>query len=665
MKSLDLGWLNDVDDAKDSDSSRKQQSSFEMLKSLVPEMMSPDQGMEQSSWGLDSSTQLSAPQHSLVQALPTSQDILTESGWRIPPQQHSFPSQVQGKPMHGFFVDSPTGLSLPNAGDSFQSSRTQFIDVDDDQGSTAGGSSSKEAKGSDYWAGSNIPTAVSFDFDKIGTGIGSIGTDCGEDDELSLSPIRVFEVSRSAIGRNVALSKPLFRYDGIFVTGTENPDEKANTNYVMVGILPDSSTAEPENEGSEKSLQLTSIPVRSHVRDLTWLRPQSVLLALGSRLALMHLPSHDALGAGGELSSLSCGSHNHAAPQRPDLSAVKVFDDFPQVHTDVIRQVAVSTFSNHLAISGGFDGRVCISDLSAISGASAARVVRIHETGDVVGSVSWHPSSEQLCAWTTDPGQFTLYDLRSPRVISMLTAEVDELYTHTFYDDHTVMLGFGNGEVSVVDTRKPQKVLGFWNPYVSAIGEFAITKTASGCKLASFGMNEFSVQTFEYRGNEKGMVYSQNKILGHHRPCRSRQAAASMLSCDNLDLPMLFPGDAQGSSGTFPDPNLRDGDCESSNSGGAALATAGSCEGGASSSLPLELPPPPLAPPPLSANKDGDAFSALPTAVPLAVQEAAPQALGRSEEVFYKTSGSFLAGGGCLGVTDSNGLLTMYDLSRL
>lgn len=93
-----------------------------------------------------------------------------------------------------------------------------------------------------------------------------------------------------------------------------------------------------------------------------------------------------------------------------------------------------------------------------------------YSPNEVIGSVLWHPTEPFVVSCTTDNGVFHVLDTRAsfPNVFG---TEKSDLYAHCYRDDYTVLLGYGDGGISVLDLRRPAIVSSFRDPCMAAIGE--------------------------------------------------------------------------------------------------------------------------------------------------------------------------------------------------
>lgn len=86
----------------------------------------------------------------------------------------------------------------------------------------------------------------------------------------------------------------------------------------------------------------------------------------------------------------------------------------PEIHTDTIRQISKSTYNPLSLLSAGFDGNLCISDLSRLYEKNEKPETNLFQVKEVIGSVSWSPK-QGVCSCTTDTGIFHVFDVRTEK----------------------------------------------------------------------------------------------------------------------------------------------------------------------------------------------------------------------------------------------------------
>ncbi|EGZ17433.1 hypothetical protein PHYSODRAFT_501704 [Phytophthora sojae] len=204
------------------------------------------------------------------------------------------------------------------------------------------------------------------------------------------------------------------------------------------------------------------------VRDLQWISSDVAVAAVGYDIQLMQL-----------------GPLRMQAP-------------ISSVHSDAIRDLAVSTTTNSYVLSGGFDETVVITDLRDTGDPTASTIVAKYDARDVVSSVRWSPVGASQVSWTTDGGDFQVADSRvpSPQLQIPLYAylKVDKLgglFAHEYLSNLTVALGFESGYVAMLDLRQPRQsaCTSLVESKLTAVGEIR----RSGTKLAMFGRSGYEL----------------------------------------------------------------------------------------------------------------------------------------------------------------------------
>jgi len=226
-----------------------------------------------------------------------------------------------------------------------------------------------------------------------------------------------------------ALSRPSFcldpKYSTYFVCGTEEQIiSKKGKNYLIFGNC----------ENGEVHVRFT-YQISDAVRDLIWWNAQNLILAMGSRLFV--------------------------AKMNDELQVVQLLT-FPEFHKDIIREIAIFP-GESTVISGGFDGNVFITNISKICSAIENKDKKsensLYLTKEVVSSVGWHIEDPNIATCATDNGVFHLFDIRSGQKRSIVyDTKKEELYCHCFKDSNTVLMGYGDGQISVFDIRKKKCV---------------------------------------------------------------------------------------------------------------------------------------------------------------------------------------------------------------
>lgn len=177
----------------------------------------------------------------------------------------------------------------------------------------------------------------------------------------------------------------------------------------------------------------------------------------------------------------------------------------PGLHTEPVRELAVHGVST--VASAGDDGQLILSDLHR----GGVRLDAGAFTAPV-GSVKIAADGVTLTA-TLDSGVFHRFDTRQGLARPAESVDVPKgaLYTHEAYGaaGTNVLLGFGDGEMFAVDTRRGRVVCTSKDPYVRAVGAIH-SSPATGAVVVS-GMEDFSC--YNVRGGE-ALLWSHR----HHDP---------------------------------------------------------------------------------------------------------------------------------------------------
>ncbi|KAH9086291.1 hypothetical protein LEN26_020252 [Aphanomyces euteiches] len=267
---------------------------------------------------------------------------------------------------------------------------------------------------------------------------------------------------------SAALSKPLCRYDGLLLVGTEQVQEPGQ-NYP-----PDQNRIFTTNfRAVNAAASTSSVPVPGVVRDMQWMNPTLVVLAVGKDIQFLHI----ALNAGSEF----CACHL----QEPISIA----------HSDTIREIAVPQGGHEGTIlSGGFDETVCLTDVENHD------VVMKFDARNVVSSVRWTPEANHV-SWTTDGGNVSIADTRIRSATGQINFETPTylrfdhtggLFTHDYFSMHSIVLGYESGLLAFLDIRKPgmQSCYMTCKSPLESIGE--VRKSTSN-DFAIFGAGGFSL----------------------------------------------------------------------------------------------------------------------------------------------------------------------------
>jgi WD40 repeat protein len=192
------------------------------------------------------------------------------------------------------------------------------------------------------------------------------------------------------------------------------------------------------------------------------------------------------------------------ASLNPSDFTVQELTMFPQFHSDVVREIALSQNSPNLVLSGGFDGKVFVTDISRlyvdIQKNEQKSENSLYPCSDVVGSVRWHPTDAYLASCTTDGGSLHIFDIRTDKKRPALIYNTSKkhLYSHDYRDQHTLLLGFGDGQVQVFDSRTRKNLIVFQDPYLKAVGDIRFNRLSK--HFAFFGIPEFTL--WQYNDNE-------------------------------------------------------------------------------------------------------------------------------------------------------------------
>jgi WD40 repeat protein len=281
------------------------------------------------------------------------------------------------------------------------------------------------------------------------------------------------------------LCKPAISRTGqLFMTGTEYQQQENNFNnrLILGQCLPPTITGKID----DASVILHNYSIHEHVRDLDWLHgdEKRVVAALNNNLGIVVLSE--------------------------DLVRIEDIVMFPTFHSDTIRNIAVNPMNPSLVISGGFDGKVFVTDISRlvhdIQKMEKKSENSVYMCHDVVGSVRWHPSDRNVASCTTDQGVLHVFDIRTDQTKPAFVYSANgklELYSHAYMDDFTVCLGYGDGLIEIHDIRNGKGLIGYRDPYLSAIGEICFEWSSSGGghnsptqKCANFGAGAVSVWNF-------------------------------------------------------------------------------------------------------------------------------------------------------------------------
>ncbi|OQS01951.1 hypothetical protein THRCLA_05625 [Thraustotheca clavata] len=232
-----------------------------------------------------------------------------------------------------------------------------------------------------------------------------------------------------------SLSKPVFRHDGLLVVGTEASGSFNDNHRLFLTNF------------RSNGFDSVFLPLTHAVRDILWIQPNTIAIAIAKDLQVMSVGQTIA----------DCQLH---AP-------------LTMIHSDIIRELAVSPLDPRHILSGGFDETVCMTDLEALD------VLLKFDARDVVSSLRWLPDHGILCillchfgnvvetqnhiSWTTDGGNFSIADIRVKSASGQLSVDCSSLFRFDvtgglFSHEYTsscnhVALAYENGYIAFLDTR--------------------------------------------------------------------------------------------------------------------------------------------------------------------------------------------------------------------
>ncbi|ETV70866.1 hypothetical protein H257_13643 [Aphanomyces astaci] len=268
-----------------------------------------------------------------------------------------------------------------------------------------------------------------------------------------------------------ALSKPLCRFDGLVVVGTDGDAAVAPGRLVLSNFRSPNPMA-----------ATTSLPIASMVRDLQWVNPTIVAVAVGKDIQLVQV------GAAAGVDSATT------------TAACFVGAPITMAHSNAIREMAVPPLGcgrDGCILSGGFDETVCVTDLEKHD------VLLKFDARNVVSSVRWMPGEASHVSWTTDGGMFSIADLRVRSSTGQINFDsalafghVGGLYSHDYVSPTTVVVGYESGHVACLDLRKPSKESCFLvcKTPLTSVGE--VRKCPATAECALFGAGGFSLVHF-------------------------------------------------------------------------------------------------------------------------------------------------------------------------
>ena len=217
-----------------------------------------------------------------------------------------------------------------------------------------------------------------------------------------------------------------------FIVGTDSPDSKES--YLLC-------LNSDKFYGENPKPIVSHLQVKDHVRDVHWVAEKIIVCATGHDVQIMEVQADFEIKLRGTR----------------------------RLHHDLIREVAPSPNKPLEVASGGFDKKLCINDL--VKGVQLCEKTM----SDTIGSVKFQASSNgNVVGCTLDYGGLFLFDKREglrKHIYSVNTGKPD-MYTHCCLNDNTIMLGYGDASLQIVDQRYKRTVLvRSQDPYVDAVGD--------------------------------------------------------------------------------------------------------------------------------------------------------------------------------------------------
>ena len=108
-------------------------------------------------------------------------------------------------------------------------------------------------------------------------------------------------------------------------------------------------------------------------------------------------------------------------------------------HGDYIRDLSISAKKE--IISGGFDHRLAVTDIR--EDRCSLGNIGLFDCRDIVGSCMQVPNQPGCISCTTDGGQLLVFDVRAGRKVLEYKSVQERLFSHSYDDDKTIVLGFG------------------------------------------------------------------------------------------------------------------------------------------------------------------------------------------------------------------------------
>jgi WD40 repeat protein len=264
-------------------------------------------------------------------------------------------------------------------------------------------------------------------------------------------------------------------YRNRLLVGTENTGSAPNWLLCM----------DPSMGDMRRDPILGILPVPGPVTDAEWIHPELALVAVGE----------------GDLHLINISPTNE----------LKSYATLPPIHTSSLRQIAINTMKRTQFASGGYDRKLCLVDLDR-----PEALQTIPQDG-VIGSVTWPIWNQNVCpSLTTDDGTFLIFDTRvRPVTIPAFRATLGkkELFAHTRYTDHNVLLGYGDGEIQHIDVRVTDRILHrLKDPHVTAIGSLEYNHATD--LLLVGGLSSSTVWRVDLKTNAAVMLCSTTGHAG-------------------------------------------------------------------------------------------------------------------------------------------------------
>jgi WD40 repeat protein len=243
------------------------------------------------------------------------------------------------------------------------------------------------------------------------------------------------------------------------------------------------------------------LQIPTYVRDLAFVNESTIVCAVG----------------GGDI---------HVYIIDPETRAMTLFQGMGGIHSKDIRQLAVNGFETHIVATAGNDKNLVVTDLKA--NVITFRVP--HDTG--LNGVKFNQYSASMSV-ITDNGVVLLYDARAkyekPQFI--YNSRLPHLYSHEYVNDHSVLIGFGDGAMHHIDMRSPKEPVWRTNdPYATGIGRIKYNPRANA--FVTSGYTDFSV----YRHHCEPGRNNSAEIWSHSLPIREKSIESKLLSSFDADF---------------------------------------------------------------------------------------------------------------------------------